>query len=116
MGGMKFIKENRIQSTGSTGRPNAPNLKWWETVPSGERKLICSLMRMLRGARRSQLRDVAVAAAKWERGIGCFIKVRLMNGTDANGKHRKSPTAANQNSKPISGGICITVEPVRKSG
>jgi hypothetical protein len=32
---------------------------------------------MLRGARRSHIADVARAAAKWESGIACFIKVRL---------------------------------------
>jgi len=53
--------------------------EWWEALTPGERKLICSLMRMLRGAKRSQLHEVAMAAAKWERGIGCFIKVRLIN-------------------------------------
>lgn len=46
-------------------------------------------MRMLRGAKQSQLKDVARAAAEWERGIGCFIKVRLMNGYTASG-NRKS--------------------------
>jgi|ERR1035437_525344 hypothetical protein len=53
-------------------------LEWWESLTPGERKLICCVMRMLRGAKRSHLRDVAGAATKWERGIGCFIKVRLM--------------------------------------
>ena len=55
-------------------------MEWWEALTPGEQKLICNLMRMLRGAKHSQLQDVARAAAKWERGIGCFIKVRLMNG------------------------------------
>ena len=58
-------------------------LEWWEALTPGEKKLICNLMRMLRGAKHSQLQDVARAAAKWERGIGCFIKVRLMNDRKA---------------------------------
>ena len=58
-------------------------LEWWEALTPGEKKLICNLMRMLQGAKRSQLQDVARAAAKWERGIGCFIKVRLMNDRKA---------------------------------
>jgi hypothetical protein len=70
---MKIIKEETSQGSG------VRKLDWWETLTPGERKLICSLMRMLRGAKRSQLQDVARAAVKWERGIGCFIKVRLMN-------------------------------------
>jgi hypothetical protein len=96
---MKIDKENQIPSPGSAGQnATGRNLEWWEALTSGERKLICSLMRMLRGAKRSQLRDVAVAAKKWERGLGCFIKVRLMNGYKPG-----------RNSKRKSGGVCITV-------
>ena len=49
-------------------------------MSNGERRLICSVMKMLRGAKQSEIREVARAAVKWERGIGCFIKVRLMAG------------------------------------
>ena len=49
----------------------------WAGLSAGERHLICAIMRMLKGARRSQIADVARAAAKWERGIAFFIKVRL---------------------------------------
>ena len=58
-------------------------LEWWEALTPGEKKLICNLMRMLRGAKHSQIQEVARAAAKWERGIGCFIKVRLINDRKA---------------------------------
>jgi hypothetical protein len=58
-------------------------LEWWEVLTPGERKVICSVMRMLRGARRSRLPDVVVAAAKWECGIGNFIKVRLISACRA---------------------------------
>jgi hypothetical protein len=34
---------------------------------------------MVRGLKRSEVPQVARAAAKWESGIGCFIKVRLEN-------------------------------------
>ena len=57
--------------------------EWWASLSNGERRLICSLMELLRGAKGSKLQDVANAAAKWERGIGCFIKVRLMNDRKA---------------------------------
>lgn len=53
--------------------------EWWKNLSQGERRLICSLMELLRGAKKCQVAEVARAAAKWERGIGCFIKVRLMN-------------------------------------
>jgi hypothetical protein len=87
---MKIIKE---EQSGRTTQPStalrAPSpapasegqvrrLEWWESLTPGERKLICCVMRMLRGAKRSHSHDVAGAATKWERGIGCFIKVRLM--------------------------------------
>jgi hypothetical protein len=58
---------------------NATTEQWWAGLPTGEKDLIRSIMRMLRSAKRSQVRDVARAADKWEKGIGCFIKVRLMN-------------------------------------
>ncbi len=33
---------------------------------------------MMQSARRSKSPDVARAAVKWERALGCFIKVRLI--------------------------------------
>lgn len=60
------------------GGEGVKRLEYWESLTPGERKLICCVMRMLRGAKRSHSHDVAGAATKWERGIGCFIKVRLM--------------------------------------
>jgi hypothetical protein len=47
-------------------------------LPAGERILIRTVLRMLRSAKQSRIREVARAAAKWERGISCFIKVRLI--------------------------------------
>ena len=51
---------------------------WWMAVPAGERALLRAIARLLRSAKCSQLPEVARAAAKWERGIGCFVKVRLI--------------------------------------
>ena len=65
--------ENRSQKWGISAAPG-----WWVAVPEGERALLHAIARMLRSARRSQLPEVARAAAKWERGIGCFVKVRLI--------------------------------------
>ena len=53
---------------------------WWAGLSNGEKHVIWCVMRMLRGAKRSELSDVAQAAKKWERGIACFIKWRLKNG------------------------------------
>ncbi|HNW08040.1 MAG TPA: hypothetical protein PK202_14250 [Verrucomicrobiota bacterium] len=60
-------------------RRNDEPQEWWKSLSDGERRLIWNVMKMLRGAKRSAILDVARAAAKWESGIGCFIKFRLMN-------------------------------------
>jgi hypothetical protein len=52
--------------------------EWWAAIPEGEKTLLHAIARMLRSAKRSELHEVARAATKWERGIGCFVKVRLM--------------------------------------
>ncbi len=46
-------------------------------MPAGERSVIRSLAMVLREAKESQCLEMAQAAAKWERALGCFIKVRL---------------------------------------
>jgi hypothetical protein len=51
---------------------------WWAAVPEGEKTLLHTIARMLRSAKLSELQDVARAAVKWERGIGYFVKVRLI--------------------------------------
>lgn len=79
-------------------------LEWWEALTPGEKKLICNLMRMLRGAKKSELRDVAIAAAKWEGSLACFIKVRLI-GQAARGQRF---TQRRQ------GAVCIKVESFRR--
>ncbi len=52
---------------------------WWVVTPAGERKFLQVLARMVRSAKRSRSSEVAQAAVKWERALGCFIKVRLIN-------------------------------------
>jgi len=70
----------RIQIREEAGiRRATPEIpEWWATIPEGEKMLLHAIARLLRSAKRSQLQEVARAAAKWERGIGCFVKVRLM--------------------------------------
>jgi len=58
-------------------KPEIP--EWWVAVPQGEKILLHNMAAMLRGAKSSQFHEVARAAAKWERSITFFIKVRLMN-------------------------------------
>ena len=52
--------------------------EWWAAAPVGERRFLGGLARMMRSAKRSKSPDVARAAVKWRRTLGCFIKVRLM--------------------------------------
>jgi len=88
------------------GGEGVKRLEWWDALTLGERKLICNVMRMLRGAKQSELRDVAIAAAKWERGIGCFIKVRLV------GENRKAVSKKQKwigSAQSRQGAVCITL-------
>ncbi len=52
--------------------------QWWAMAPPGERRFLGGLARMMRSARRSKSPGVAQAAVKWQRALGCFIKVRLI--------------------------------------
>jgi len=51
---------------------------WWGTLPAGERSVIRAVAVVLREAKASGSLEMAWAAAKWERALGCFIKVRLV--------------------------------------
>ena len=52
---------------------------WWQVVPAEEQQVLRNFMRMMGGMKRSRRPRVARAAAKWERRLRCFIKVRLMH-------------------------------------
>lgn len=67
----------RTQSGMPVAAPAMP--EWWAAAPAGERRFLRGLARVLRGARQSRSPEVAQAAAKWERALKCFIKVRLMH-------------------------------------
>ena len=53
--------------------------EWWTTLSSGEKDLIRALMRMVQGAKRSEIVEVARAAREWESGLTFFFKLRLKN-------------------------------------
>ncbi len=53
--------------------------EWWTTLSTGEKDLIRALMRMVQGAKHSEIVEVARAARKWESGLSFFFKVRLKN-------------------------------------
>ena len=71
-----FEKQKAESGKQKWGTSAAP--EWWAMAPTGERRFLDGLARMMRSARRSKLPDVARAAVKWERALGCFIKVRLI--------------------------------------
>jgi len=70
----KTLKAEMLKA--EIGRVAAP--EWCALAPVGERRFLSVLARMMRSARRSKSPDVARAAVKWERALGCFIKVRLI--------------------------------------
>lgn len=41
--------------------------EWWAELPAAEKELIRAVMRLLKGARQSRIREVAQAASEWER-------------------------------------------------
>lgn len=51
---------------------------WWLEVPAAEKAVIRDVINSIRGLKSSRSWPVAMAARKWERSIGCFIKFRLM--------------------------------------
>jgi hypothetical protein len=57
----------------------ATNDLWWTTLSSGEKALIRALMRMVQGAKHSEIVEVSRAARKWESGLSFFFKSRLKN-------------------------------------
>ena len=71
---MNIQKKEEVRAQRAT--PEIP--KWWAVAPAGERRFLNGLRRMVRSAKQSPSREVAQAAVKWERALGCFIKVRLI--------------------------------------
>lgn len=69
---------SQIPDVQTTKTENADR-QWWTRLPSGEKAVIRAVFRLLGIAKRNQSRDIAQAAVKWERSLGCFIKVRLTN-------------------------------------
>src|SRR5215472_4178529 len=58
---------------------NETNDQWWTSLSTGEKDFIRDLIRMIQGAKHSQIIEVARAARKWECALTCFLKVRLKN-------------------------------------
>jgi hypothetical protein len=64
---------------GAKVRNQKPGIRpdWWTALPTGERAVIRAVAKTLREAKGSESPEMARAAAKWERALGCFIKLRL---------------------------------------
>jgi hypothetical protein len=62
--------------------------EWWADLTGGEKDFLRALMRMIQGAKHSQVVEVARAAQKWESGLSCFIKARLMHSCRAPKRRR----------------------------
>jgi hypothetical protein len=54
--------------------------EWWASLSAGEKEFIRTLMRMIKSAKRSAIREVANAARKWESGIGFLSKCGWLGG------------------------------------
>ncbi len=80
---MNSNKTATVEVDAGLGKPEVRGQKpevtpdWWVALPAGERSVIRSVAVVLREAKESQSLEMARAAAKWERALGCFIKVRL---------------------------------------
>lgn len=61
---------------------------WWVEVPAAEKAVIWDVLTAIRGLKGSRCPHVGRAARKWERSIGCFIKVRLI-GENQSTERRK---------------------------
>jgi hypothetical protein len=78
------IQQAEVQSRGGTNKTGATNgvrrevPAWWLAVPQSEKAVIRDVVASIRGLKRSKSPQISQAARKWERGIVCFIRFRLM--------------------------------------
>ncbi len=76
-------KTATVEGSAAVGKSEGRNPKtevkpaWWVALPAGERAVIRAVADVLRQAKESASLDMARAGTKWERALGCFIKVRL---------------------------------------
>lgn len=75
---------------------------WWLTVPQSEKDVIRDLVASIRGLKRSKSPQVAQAARKWERGIVCFIRFRLMSASPHGRRAITSTPASSRNPRGVS--------------
>ncbi len=80
------MSDKNVRTTKSAA-PARP--EWWRILPEAEKAVIRDVLNALRSLKRSQQGQVAVAARKWERSLGCFIKCQLMSG-ERGGRYRRS--------------------------
>jgi hypothetical protein len=66
----------------------------WPELSRADRQLATEIIGMLRAAKRCGAKDVARAAAEWERGISFFIKVRLIGDWERKRKRKARAASA----------------------
>ena len=99
---MKMKNENDKSNNGVSQIP-----AWWLEVPAAEKWVIRDVINSIRGLKSSRSGPVAMAARKWERSIGCFIKFRLI-GKAARG-HKFTPRR--QGAEKPAGPACLNKKP-----
>lgn len=75
---------------------------WWLAVPQSEKAVIRDVVMSIRGLKRSKSPQISEAARKWERGIVCFIRFRLMSETPRVRRRTISSPASERNQRGVS--------------
>ena len=99
---MNMNNENGRSNNGARQIP-----AWWLELPAAEKTVIREVIKSIRGLKSNRSGEAAMAARKWERSIGCFIKFRLI-GKAARG-HRFTPRR--QGAEKPSGPACLDKKP-----
>src|SRR5215472_15140560 len=92
---------------------NETNDQWWTSLSTGEKDFIRDLIKMIQGAKHSQVIEVARAARKWECALTCFLKVRLKNQRPRWGARRNSTVGTQVISSPLTARSQPDVSPNR---
>ena len=84
--------EGRSEDGNQKSETRSPGAELVFPIPVGEQDFLATLMQFMRSAKRSQDRDVARAARRWETAIEFRIRMTLQERGRA-GKKRRHPAA-----------------------
>ncbi len=96
------IQNGANQKLESNARSPQHIPSWWLAVPQSEKDVIRDVVTAVRGLKRSKSPQVALAARKWERGIVCFIRFRLMSAGPHGRRAITSTPASSRNPRGVS--------------